>query len=319
MKKFDHKDYINVFILIVLFSIILFSIVGFDKINGSVIDWSSQHWAIPEYFRNLFYKTKDIFPSFAFNLGAGQNIYNLSYYGLLSPIILISYLLKGVTMVNYIIVIMILVVISSVILMYYWLHRRFSSKLAFVGTLLFLLAAPIIYHTHRNIMFISYMPFLLMALIGVDRFFEKNKKVLLTISVFLIIMTSYYYSVGSIICIIMYGIYKYFEIKEDKNTKDFLLTGLKFLFPIIVGILMSSILIFPSLYSILNGRGDITNSVNVKELFIPMLNLKEIVYGSYTIGTTSILFFAIAHALTSKNKGNKLISIILVLLIKSLL
>jgi len=159
------------------------------------------------------------------------------------------------------------------------------------------------------------MPFLLMALIGVDRFFEKNKKVLLTISVFLIIMTSYYYSVGSIICIIMYGIYKYFETKEDRNIKDFLITGLKFLFPIIVGILMSSILIFPSLYSILNGRGDITNAVNVKKLFIPMLNYKELVYGSYTIGTTSILFFAITNAITSKNKSNNIISLILIFLI----
>ena len=44
----------------------------------------------------LFYDTKDLFPNFAANLGAGENIYNFSYYGLYSPIILFSYLLPFV-------------------------------------------------------------------------------------------------------------------------------------------------------------------------------------------------------------------------------
>lgn len=314
MKKFNQRDYVNIFITIILFLIILFSIVGFNYVNGSTIDWSSQHWIIPEYFRNLFYKTGDIFPSFAFNLGAGQNIYNLSYYGLLSPFILFSYLLRSVPMINYIMVLMIVIIISSIILMYYWLHKRFGTKYAFIGTLLFLLAAPLIYHTHRHIMFISYMPFLLMALIGVDALFEKNKKVLLTISVFLIVMTSYYYSVASILGIILYAVYRYIELDEEKDLKKFIKTGVKVIFPIIVGILMSAVLIVPTFYSLLSGRGDITTVYNIKELLIPTLNFEEIVFGHYTIGVTSILFFAIAYALASHKKQNKFLSIVFILL-----
>ena len=249
MKKFKQKDYINVFVLIIIFLLILFSIVGFTYVNGSTIDWSSQHWIIPEYFRNLYYKTGDLFPSFAFNLGAGQNIYNLSYYGLLSPMVTLSYLFKTVSMINYIMIFMVIVVISSIVLMYYWLHRRFDTKYAFIGTLLFLLAAPLIYHTNRHIMFVDYMPFLLMALIGIDLFFEKNKKVLLTISIFLIIMTSYYYSITAILCILLYGIYKYIEYEKEKSFKKFIVTGLRLIFPILVGVLMSSVLIFPTFYA----------------------------------------------------------------------
>ena len=315
MNNFKHRDYIYVSFLIILFLIILFSVVGLNNVNGSIVDWESQHWIIPEYFRNLFYETGDLFPSFAFNLGGGQNIYNLSYYGLLSPLTLLSYLFPNIAMVNYIQIIMIFVVISSIILMYYWLREKFDSKYAFLGTLLFLLASPLIYHTHRHIMFINYIPFLLMALIGVDRYFKNNKKTLLIISVFLIIMTSYYYSVTSLICIVLYGIYKYISLNKKITFASFMKDGLKFIFPILIGIIMSSVLLFPTFYSILNGRSDVTNSVNIFELLIPQFFGKEILYTSYGIGVTSSLILAIIYGILSSKRENKFLSIIFFLLL----
>ena len=52
----------------------------------------SQHIQFADYLRSLFYDTYNLLPNFAFNLGGGENIYNISYYGLFNPIILISYL-----------------------------------------------------------------------------------------------------------------------------------------------------------------------------------------------------------------------------------
>lgn len=283
--------------------------------NGSQVDWDSQHWIFPEYFRTLFYETKDLFPSFAFNIGAGQNIYNMSYYGLLSPVVLLSYLFPFVKMVNYIEVSMIVIVILSIILMYYFLRGKFERKYAFFGTLLFLLSGPLIYHTHRHIMFINYMPFLIMSLIGVDKYFDNNKKTLLIISVFLIIMSSYYYSVGSIICIVLYGIYRYIELNKKIKFKKFIIDGIKFIFPIIVSILMSAVLILPSFYSLLSGRPEITSSVNILELMIPKINISEILYNSYTIGLTSIFLIAIIYAFFTKNNNYKFLSIIFTLII----
>ena len=315
MKNFKHKDYIYISFLVILFLVILFSVVGFNNVNGSAVDWESQHWIIPEYFRNLFYETGDLFPSFAFNLGGGQNIYNLSYYGLLSPLILLSYLFPSVAMVNYIQVLMILVVIASIILMYYWLKGKFDSRYAFIGTLLFLLASPLIYHTHRHIMFISYMPFLIMALIGVDKYFDNKKKTLLIISVFLIIMTSYYYSVTSLICIVLYGIYKYISLNDKITVRSFLKDGFKFIFPILVGIVMSSVLILPAFYSILNGRSDVTNSVNVFKLLVPTVFTKEVLYTSYGIGVTSSLILGIVYGIFSSKRENRFLAIVFSLLL----
>lgn len=42
-----------------------------------------------------------------------------------------------------------------------------------------------LYHSHKQLMFVNYMPFLLMALMGVDRYFEQNKPVLMITGVFL--------------------------------------------------------------------------------------------------------------------------------------
>ena len=60
-------------------------------IAGSQIDWISQHTVLAEYFRQRFYSTHEFFPQFASELGGGQNIYNFAYYGLYSPLVLLSY------------------------------------------------------------------------------------------------------------------------------------------------------------------------------------------------------------------------------------
>ena len=315
MKKFTNKDNINIFILIVIFLLILFSTVGFTYVNGSQIDWDSQHWIFPEYFRTLFYDTKDLFPSFAFNIGAGENIYNMSYYGFLSPIVMVSYLFPFINMASFIEASMIIVIILSIILMYYFLRGKFDSNYSFLGTLLFLLSGPLIFHTHRHIMFINYMPFLLLSLIGVDKYFDNNKKTLLVISVFLIIMSSYYYSIGSIICIILYGIYRYIEINKKIKLKIFIKDGLKFIFPIIIGIMMSGVLIFPSFYALLTSRPEITSKVNILNLLIPKFNISEILYHSYGVGVTSIFIIAIIYSFFTKNKNYKFISITFIFII----
>ena len=82
-KKRDHN-----YLIILGYSLILILlIISNQTIFGSKIDWLAQHVAFPDYFRNLFYKTHDLLPSFAFSLGAGQNIYNFSYYGLYNPLL----------------------------------------------------------------------------------------------------------------------------------------------------------------------------------------------------------------------------------------
>ena len=107
-------------------------IIPSKNIFGSNTDWLSQHVNIADYLRQLILDNKSIFPDFAFNLGAGQNIYNFSYYGLLRPDILLSCLFPFIEIKNIIIIYMIFNLVVSTNLMYYWLkQKRFNFQLCY--------------------------------------------------------------------------------------------------------------------------------------------------------------------------------------------
>ena len=89
--KLSKRNIFHLCLLTGIYLVFVLLLTRFEYAYGSELDWGGQHYAIPDYFRKLFYKTGDIFPSFAPNIGGGENIYNLSYYGLYSPIIMFSY------------------------------------------------------------------------------------------------------------------------------------------------------------------------------------------------------------------------------------
>ena len=314
MKKLSkHKnDIISVLTLIIISLVIVLILVNFTNFFGSKKDWLSQHIMFPDYLRKLFYDTGDFFFFFSFNLGGGQNIYNISYYGLFNPIILISYLLPFVSMMTYIEFSMIICLIVSIALMYYFLRKRFDSKISFVSTLLFLTAGCFIFHLHRHIMFVDYMPFLLMALIGVDKYFDKKKISLLVISIFLMILTSYYFSVVGLVCVLLYGIFRYIEDKKNEKitVKDFFKEGFKFIFIMLISVLMSCFLLLPTLYSLLDGRTATNKSISLLGLLIPNFDISNTLYSSYSLGLSAIFIIALIYGIITKKCEVKVISII---------
>ena len=311
IKRVNKKDLINIVILLsIITTVIIFCIHG-GYLYGSELDWNNQHSIIPEYFRSLFYKNFDLFPDLALNIGSGVNIYNYSYYGFLSPIILISYLLPFISMKTYIQISSIIVVYSSVILFYYFLRSKFKEDTSLLGTIAFATASPLLFHSHRHIMFISYMPFLILALIGVDKYFKNDNKKLLSVSILLIILCSYYYSVGSIICVVIYGIYKYISLNKKITIKSFFKDGFRFLYPIIIGILISSILLVPTAYVILTGRMPNIDLVTLSDILIPKINVKFLLYNSYGIGLTSFAFISLIILMMDKKRENKYLFYIL--------
>ncbi len=308
MKK---KDYFYLLILIIVGLMIMIITKGSNNIYGSEIDWLSQHWALPEYFRTLFYETGNLFPNYAPNLGAGQNIYNFSYYGLLNPVILISYLLPFIEMIDYIIISSILIVLLSVFLFYKWLKNNgFNDKVTFVSSFIFMLANPIIFHSHRHIMFVNYIPFIIMGLIGVDKYFKDNKKSLLIISIFLLIMTSYFYSVGGLIVIGIYGIYKILD-EEDVDFKNFSLKLGKLIILMLIGVMMAGVLLMPTIGIIVNGRGQSVKNIDILSLFIPKINPEALLYTPYSLGFNIISVVSLVYGFFCKDKKTKLLSFML--------
>ena len=316
MKKYDKKDYINLAILIIFFLVFITILILCTKnsIYGSKLDYVDQHYMIPEYFRTLFYSSKELFPNFALNLGMGQNIYNFSYYGLYSPIILLSYLLPFIKMSTYIQITSIVCIIIDIILFYRYISNHYENKLIrFISTFILLTSASLVLHSHRHIMFINYMPFLILGFIAIDNYFNKNKKTLLMISIILIILTSYFFSVSSLISLILYAIFIYLKNNEFKF-KDFINTFLKLSIYFIIPIMISAILLFPTLSAILSNRLDNNITTLFTNLILPNLSFEYLLYSSYSLGLTSSFILAIVNGLLSKQKEYKFLSITFIIL-----
>lgn len=312
MIKINKKDKLNLIIMTVIFCLIIIFILRNGNLYGSILDWNTQHSVIPEYFRSLFYKTLNIFPDFALNLGSGQNIYNYSYYGLFNPVIIISYFLPFISMKSYIQISSILLVYSSVILFYYFLRRnKVNENVSLLSSVVFLTASPLLFHSHRHIMFMNYMPFLILALIGVDKYFEKDNSKLLCISTVLIILMSYYYSIPAIISIVIYGVYKYIKLNKKITVKSFFKDGFRFLIPIMIAILISCILLVPTFYAILIGRLPNDINISLSDLLVPRINVKYLMYNAYGVGLTSISLLALINLFFDKKRENRFLLICL--------
>lgn len=280
---------------------------------GSKVDWISQHSVLPDYFRQQFYNTGQLFPEFAANIGGGQNIYNFAYYGLYSPVVLISYFLPFVKMSDYMMAAGVISLLAAVLLFYKWLLRRgITSRLSFLTALLFLLSGPMIYHSYNQIMFVNYMPFLCLAFLGVDRYFEKQKAGLYTISVFLMILTSFYFSIGGMFALVLYGIYRYAEGKEKlgENIKilGFVSDGFRFLLPMLTAVLMSAVLLVPTAMALAGGREG-GHKTALSALLIPEIPIFRVVYTPYGIGLTTLAITILITGLTYRKLYEKFLHI----------
>ena len=174
---------------------------------GSHTDWLSQHVRIAETIRSACLEQRTLTPAFL-PLGGGSNGYQFSYYGYLRPDILIGCLLPRVPMISLMIGYMLAGYLSSVLLCYAWLTARSPDQQeekeilpfpAFIGSLLFMTAACF-FHTHRQIMFVNYMPFLMLSLLAV----KKRRFGFLPLTLFFLYVNSFYYSIA---CLAVIGWY----------------------------------------------------------------------------------------------------------------
>ncbi len=275
--------------------------VGRHGMFASTVDWISQHSVIPDYFRRQFYQTKELFPEFAAGIGGGQNIYHFAYYGLYHPMILFSYFLPFVKMSDYMIAISFLGVLASVLLLFYWLKsHRFSMEINIFVSMLFVLAGPVVFHSCRQVMFVNYMPFLCLSLIGVDRYWKSGKRGIYTAGIFLMILTSFYFSIGGILAVFLYGMSRY-----RKTEWNFPI--IRFGFPIAAAVCSSAVLLIPTGLALMTRSGS-SKSFQWKELFIPDFSVSRFAYNGYGIGLTAGILVVLFVGMTYKCRRTQILS-----------
>jgi uncharacterized membrane protein YfhO len=304
---------------LVILALLFFCTIGLYIIRngflGANTDWMSQHTVLPDYFRKLFYETGDLLPNYAPNLGAGQNLYNFSYYGFLSPIILVSYLLPFVKMPIYIMTVSLISLAVSGLLFYNWLSAKgFPCFITVSVSMIFLLAAPMLYHTYKQIVFVNYMPFLCLTLIGIDRYFKTGRRGFLIVSAFMMIMSSFYFSVSGLLASSLYWISADLSNTENFKVRDLIKSGVRFMISIITAVLMAGVLLIPTFASILGAHRECQTDLPLYRLLVPQFKLLRYVYSPYGIGLTSIVITVLLMSLFYKKRSEQVLAFGIILI-----
>lgn len=314
MRNKIKKNIVLVHTVIILFVILLeFFLLSRNKyILGSDGDWFIQSTSFYEYFRNLFYETGELFPDLALHIGGGQNIYYFAYYGLFSPYLILFYLFPFVNAGDYIVITSVLNVIVSAILLYMFLLRNnYSNNLSLFGSLMYSCGVSLVIYSLKEIMFVQYMTFLVLGLLGTKKYLDDKKSFLLVVSVFLIIITSYYFSIPSLICMCIYALYYYVK-KFVSGFKLLIKSGLCYLLRILLGILLSSFLLLPLMHPITSRMETFSYDISLVDFLI---NSKDLMYNASGVGLTAIVWLGLFYNMLFLKKENKVLSIILFIIV----
>lgn len=267
-------------------------------IAGSQIDWISQHTVLAEYFRQRFYSTHEFFPQFASELGGGQNIYNFAYYGLYSPLVLLSYAFPFLSMEVWFQIMGILTHTADGVLCFFWLNRHLKKPYSICGAMVLMCSSAVVYHTYAQVMFVDYLPFLLLMLIGVDTCRKTKGKVLLIIGAMGTVLTSFYFAPAAFTAV---GIYVLCGTKIESTGKGtgrlksvlfFLKDCLWQLFPVFYGIVLSAFYLCPVLCTLAGGRSG-GKDIQAADLFVPDVMVGKYLYKPYGLGMTAIAVMAV--------------------------
>ena len=278
--------------LILLFIILITAVIPDGYVYGSNTDWLSQHVTLAETIRNACLEQHTLLPSWI-GLGGGSNGYQFAYYGFLRPDILIGCLLPQIPMVDIIIGYMTAVYLCSVLLVYIWLRaERISPLLAWLGSMLFM-TAGCLFHMHRQIMFVNYLPFLLLAFLCI----RKQRYKWLPLCLLLICLSSFYFSISAFAAV---GWYWY----RTEGKRFWRGSFLKRYIPAAaLAAAMAAALLLPTALVLLEHSrlGANAGLLKLLELFGPNPVFNNILFNEYGMGLTLICFYAILAGLKIKN------------------
>ena len=305
---------------------------GEGMLFGFGSDWLSQHLPIAESLRRAMLESGRPLPLYI-DLGGGSSAYDFAYYGLLRPDVLLGCLLPGVGMEYILGGYVVFELLLGGNLVYIWLRGNCEQnaagrRAAFAGSVLYL-AAGCFLHAHFQLMFVNYLPFLVLALIGIDRFIEKRRGLLLCVGLTLVYFHSFYYAPSCLCVACIYYLYRLRQagawpaVAGEKAPKGAgqrgalaeeslkraaaeaasrhasLKTHVHFLLWILLSVGLAAVLLLPTGLDILSTSKDAGSFAGSRMLFINP-KLDGLLYSPYGMGMTLIGLYAVLCALEKR-------------------
>lgn len=262
---------------------------------GSEGDWYSQHVGAAEALRQTMLRAGTLLPPYV-GVGGGSSIYDLAYYGLLRPDLILSCLLPNVSMQHVISAYAALGVAASACLVYGWLRARdISVKGCLAGAVLFA-AGTGFFHAHHQIIFVNYMPFLILALMGVDRLVSRKRGGLLAVSLCLVYLHSFFYAFACLAVCFLYYLYRC----GGEGIKGLWLRRLPHgILAVVLSMAMAGALLLPTALDIFSNGKEI-GAFAESGFSAVDLSLSGLLYQPYGCGLTLLSLFCLITAVQKR-------------------
>lgn len=290
--KKNRPDWLHIIMLFLLITFQQIIPVGAGNLFGREGDWYTQHVAIAETLRQSMLESGKLIPQYI-PLGGGSSIYDFAYYGVLRPDIIISCLFPEIKMKYFISVYALCGIYASGILGYFWLKKNgISPTFSFFGSVM-LTSAACFYHSHHQIIFVNYMPFLIMALWGIQKVFEQGQSVLLITALFLIELHSFYYAPT---CLCVTGVFSVHLLqkyrKNGTSGKVLIEKSLKLGKAVLISIGMAMILLLPTGIDLLSTTKD-AGKFAEETVKIIDFSMEGLFHSTYGCGMTALVFYCL--------------------------
>lgn len=287
------------------------------------VDGLNQHFITLNYFKDIFYNLIKYhnFNTFTWNIGFGLDMFgNLAYYILgdlfsYVSIFVPSQYLKYL----YFILVPIRLYFVGVSFLCYCKYRNKVNTSAIIGSLMYTFCGFALYSSVRHHYFINAMIVFPISMIGIEKYILENKKILYIFSVFLMFFCSFYFGYMNALVIAVYGIILWLN-KYKGNYKKNVSKLFMALVYALVGVMMCSFILFPTIYQFLNSSrtdvvSDISYSISYYRNLISSITTSGAGLNWSIISISAIILFTIPIIIRNRKKNIELFALMIVLFI----
>ncbi len=253
---------------------------------------------------------------YQYDIGMGESFIGAyTYYGLFDPLIVIPLILplEYIEVAFYLMITMRLFLtgIFMILLLKYIGIKKNSHIL--LGTLFYVFSYTTLFSAFRHPFFTTGVMYMPLAFLGLLRVYDKKSPLLFIVAIFLSVISQFYMAIY-----ILFGVEMFILVKsiKDKDYKNFILINIY----LGLGLLLSSIVLLPQVYSVLGGSRVSSKGFRVFDplyygflLFSTLLPIGSVDF--YTITIQNIFIVVIAFLYMYKNKFKDIYSIIIIALV----
>lgn len=237
--------------LLIIMCIIIFLMPIIISNNGILIYYGDSFEEFYQFYLGGWEKIRSLDLSlFDWSIGLGGNTFSYSDMYLFSPYFWITILFPKSWMPYEITVLNAFKLLLCFNFAYLWISKITKNEISrFTAACMYSFSGWVFFYNHYMNFLDAYLMFPLILYFA-ECYLKNGKFKGIVISMFLLTIQSYYFSYMFVPYACLYGLFRYLMINEKVNLKHIIITAIRYLFLIILGIGMASFVLFPTAYTL---------------------------------------------------------------------